>query len=319
MAVFADASTPASGDEAVYNLKTFLKAHNRTVRNSGDGLSAYGASSDVIVSAASGAGGLGNAGAWFVLQEPSGSREWLFVRGADAQTWTVRRGKGFTAGSPNAVTPPTDSTSEPIFNNAQMFPGTIGNWYLDCDDASPHGWFARNVPTGGGNVQCFLCDEPLRSGTYDAGDTDPYLCGGGYNGSGAAPGQFKPEVSTGWFNFWKRYDHGGGGATNRRIGFLQLYSEGNILAPAVNNAGGQVGADPETGREWMPFIGVTRPGASTATNGFCGETSRLRWSTVWSTALGRPNGGTARNAGPTAYWMYTAGIYTPWDSTTPTP
>lgn len=318
MTVYADTTTPANGDEAIFNLKTFLKLHNRTIRASGDGLSAYGASSDVLTTAASGAGGLGNAGAWFVLQEPSGSREWLFVRGADAQTWTIARGKAFSGGSPNATTSPTDATAVTLFNNETTFPSPIGNWFLDCDDASPHGWFARNVPTGGGNVQTFFCDEPLRSGTYDAGDTDPYLCGGGYNGSGAAPGQFKPEVSTGWWRFYKRYDHGGGGATNRRVGFLQLFSEGVLLAPAQNNTGGQVGADSETGREYMPFIGVTRPGASSSTSGFCGETARLRWSTVWSTALGRPNGGTARNAGPTAYWMYTAGIYTPWDATTPT-
>jgi hypothetical protein len=61
--------TPATCAEAVYNLKTLLKLVGWTVKKSSDGTT-YNSTGDQISSGASGANGMNNARAWFVIQEP---------------------------------------------------------------------------------------------------------------------------------------------------------------------------------------------------------------------------------------------------------
>ena len=81
-------------DLAIFNFKTFLKSYGWTVPQSSDGITLNQDGNDVITSGKSGvAGGLGGQSSsnssWFVLRNPSGSKEFLFCRGKDevGQAW----------------------------------------------------------------------------------------------------------------------------------------------------------------------------------------------------------------------------------------
>ena len=88
--------------EAFYTMKEFWKANGGTkfytVEASGDGGGgSYSLVSDIITSflGTSGvpvAGGLNNASSWFVLEEPDGTRQWVFQRatGTTHNTWYIK-------------------------------------------------------------------------------------------------------------------------------------------------------------------------------------------------------------------------------------
>ena len=67
---FLTNQTPATAAVAIYNLKTTFKAAGWTVPRSSDGTT-YNNSGDQISAGTSGAGGMDNARAWFVIQEPA--------------------------------------------------------------------------------------------------------------------------------------------------------------------------------------------------------------------------------------------------------
>lgn len=110
--------TPATGAQAILQLKTFLKTLGWTVPRSSDGLT-YFPTSDGITGFGTGAGGLSNAKSWFVLRQPniaSGSwatpassfREWIFQHAAtspDNLNWLTAysRNVAFADGSIFAI------------------------------------------------------------------------------------------------------------------------------------------------------------------------------------------------------------------------
>jgi hypothetical protein len=116
--------TPATCAEAVYNLKTLLKLVGWTVKKSSDGTT-YNSTGDQISSGASGANGMNNARAWFVIQEPGTvPRQFCLQRqntvGVNTSyQWRVKysRYAGFTGGSPAATVTPS-ATDEQILLGA---------------------------------------------------------------------------------------------------------------------------------------------------------------------------------------------------------
>ena len=315
MAVQTDVSSPTSGTAAVFSLLTRLCAAGWLVKAWSDATtltSGVSLSSNPYGSASSGAGNLGNTSAWFRVASPDGSREWLFQRGSADQTWTISRSKaGFTGGTPNATTAGTATDATALFSAAQAFPTSTWRMFISCETSAPYGFVCFGITLGGGNVLHFLADEPLRSGTTAAEDTDPHLWLGYYNATGlAAAGAFAVHNASSVLGY-KRYPS----ASNQRISYGMLVDfspGGSRVAPALDTSSAQVGPTP-TGVLEVPIdIPVFRNAAASSSSGWCGYANRHRWSTVG----GRTNGQTLAN-GTSAYWIYAAGLWVPWDNTTP--
>ena len=315
MAILTDVSSPANGTAAIFTLLTELCAAGWVVKRWSDATTL--SSDDVNLttnpygSAASGAGNLGNTSAWFRVAAPGGSREWLFQRGSGDATWTVSRSiAGFTGGSPSATTAGTATDATALFSAATLFSATPGRWFISCDDASPYGWTAYAITLGGGNVLTFLADEPLLSGTPVSADTDPYLWLGYYNAAGLAVGAFSLATGSTAVGY-KRWTTAG---ANARICLHNLYdgAAGAVCAPASSTSTGQLGPTADGSKEVPILIFVSRNATASTSSGYVGMTSRLRWCTVG----GRANGD--KLADGSSYWLYAAGVWVPWDSSTPT-
>lgn len=197
MAYLEDLTTPATGDVAMRRLKTRLVAAGWTVVASGDGRSAYGASSDVIT-ADSGAGSLDASGAWMRLRPGSGTREVLIIRGASVTTWTVRYSAvGFSATTPSATTAPTATDQQTLISAAQLLPTDGGyRWLVCAEDAAPWHFWAGAIPTGGGAPRTLVGLWPMRDGSYPSADTDPYAAWAAYDGTNTATAARLTAVAT---------------------------------------------------------------------------------------------------------------------------
>lgn len=185
MAFVFNKSTPATGAEAIFNLKACLKAAGWTVTSSSDGTT-YNASGDQITVATSGAGGMANNSAWFVIQSPAGAgaQQFCWQRGTTNLVWRLKRSRtaGFTGGTPGITIVPS-ATDEYLLlgagtDAAPTFAGyhaTDGlyRWNVAADNASPYGFWAGAIPTGGGSPGAGICLEPL-IGT-DPTDADQYI------------------------------------------------------------------------------------------------------------------------------------------------
>lgn len=313
MATTVSASSPTNGTAAVFTLLTEILAAGYRVTAWSDGTTYTGSvslSANPYGSSGSGAGNLGNASAWFRVRAPDSSREWLFQRASADQTWTINRSKsGFTGGSPNATTAGTASDATALFSAAQAFPTSTWRMFISCESAAPYGFTAFGITLGGGNVLHILTDEPLASGTTDTSDTDPYLWWGYYNATGLA-GATGGAISVSSTLLYKRFT---GAGSNQVCAMLTLapYAATQV-APAQSTTSAQCGVTPNTLHEIVLPIYVARAGASSSTTGWVGTCNRLRWGTVG----GRANGFTLGPAGG-LYWIFLAGIWVPWDSSTP--
>lgn len=183
---------PATGAEAMYRLKTVLKAAGWIVPASSDG-STYNASGDQISSGGSGAGGMANSGAWFVVREPGGRREWCCqkITSSSNQSWRVKYSAlgRFTGGTPDADTTPSAADERIIVGGgtdaspswATLF--TSDGAYrchvtAESDAVNGAYWFglyAAVTPTGA--AVTFLFQDPVLAGSGSPLDEDPVVVG----------------------------------------------------------------------------------------------------------------------------------------------
>lgn len=180
-------TTRGAGTIALFRLKQLMKSAGWTVPRSGDGLT-YFPSSDGITSGNSGAGGLQNTNAWFVIQMPlanSVNRQFMFqmtgyspgVNGSTSVTIKYSYSAGFTGGSPSATIAPTATDGYTLLNNSALFAGEFAfRMVAAADNVAPYGVYMGSYTVGGAN-QCqgaFLVD-PMISGTFNVADVDPYV------------------------------------------------------------------------------------------------------------------------------------------------
>lgn len=165
---FDTTSATVTGAQAMYKLKVKLIAQGWVVKASGDGIAAYGASSDVITSGNAGANGWANGttsanGAWVRFQDPAGVRELLIQRCNTNLVWNVRYSKSakFTGGSPSATAAPTATDSQNICSNTTIFAADSGyRYYCAVSNVAPYSFWAGAFPTGGGNpTHAFIYGE----------------------------------------------------------------------------------------------------------------------------------------------------------------
>lgn len=203
---------PSNYGEFLFCLKELLKAAGWTAVKSGDGLSAYSATTDILTATGTGANGCNNPGAWILMQMPTVgglNRQMLFRQG----TTTNNRDNGyfnavysasgvFTGGAantrPNAIdgifvpstvegyTTSTDSrTNDNLFNavaNSLTF-------NMAADDGTTagakYGFFVTANATGNSSsIAGAIFLDPMVANSYDASDSDPYVVCASYN-SGA--------------------------------------------------------------------------------------------------------------------------------------
>jgi hypothetical protein len=183
-------NTPATCAVAMFTLKTLLKAAGWTVPKSSDG-SVYNASGDQISTGGSGAGGMDNAKAWFVIQMPGCNRSFCFQRqnstGANSSyQWRVKYSAtgGFSGGSPAILVTPSATDEKVLFGSGTDASPNFSSFFNQttdgafrynafADDTAPYGFAAWNwTNTTGANGHALALDPVANA---DSSDTDPYI------------------------------------------------------------------------------------------------------------------------------------------------
>lgn len=324
MAFVFSKTTPATGAAAMFDFKEQLKVAGWTVTRSSDGTT-YNAAGDQITLATSGAGGMANNSAWFVIQSPvgAGGQQFAIQRGTTNLVWKIKRSRtaGFTGGSPSATQMPsaTDeftilgggTDASPTFTGMFSVDGGIYRWNVGADNASPYGFWAASFPNGGGatpvTVTSMICD-PLTSN--EVTDADPNWLVFSTTLTAALTFQqlgSESGSSITYRNTSQIISAAPGSSYAEFTGLNYCYYAGQslIVIPFAEATNPITGND-----EAFPIIVARR--AAVATPGYKGITTLLRWI------------GTARSTGDTLTISTTRDriiinhVSLPWDGSVPT-
>jgi hypothetical protein len=278
--------TPATWAVASFTLKEMLKACG-TITRSGDGLSAYSASGDILTHGGSGAGGTGNTGAWWVWQQGSngvapyaGTRQ-LCVQRTTSPVTSARIkysvAAGFTGGTPSATRVPSATDEQVLLGAgtdasptyAQLWPtgGAEGSYRIQFrgDDGSTttnnHTFYVLAYAVGASTTAMVFAFDCCKTGTFPAEDTDPYMI---WHLVGDVTASALTAETAGWRGYLKRGMVGEGFVTIPPVTF-QSVSSGTFVAP------GTLGANPHNGKDDMfPLFWIRRAGL-TAPSGYKGQ------------------------------------------------
>lgn len=213
MAKFADVNTIGTGAAATFKLKAVLKSAGWTVPSSSDGLT-YNASGDQITAATSGAGGMANNNAWYVVREPGSRREWCVQRGTANTAYRIKYSalSHFTGGSPGATRTPAAVDEQVLLGSGtDAAPGFVSIFAADSTyrihiianstpigGVYPFNMFATATP-GSTFAGGALWQEPMAPGSYDAADGDPCIIG--FVATGGSIDQMLTTGSRGWLAY----------------------------------------------------------------------------------------------------------------------
>lgn len=317
MAVFTYNSnqTPATGALAIFSLKALLKGLTPTawtVPSSSDGTT-YFSASDGITTGAAGAGGLANSNAWFILQMPGSLKQWCLQRGTTNQLWRVKYSfaAGFSGGTPGISRVPSATDEKVLLGSgtdaaptfANLFATADGGYRFSCaaQTTSPWAFWSFGFPTGGGNPSHGFFLDPLQSGTYQAGETDPYVtyCEG--TGSGSC-------LAANLFNGGAGMQASFNGITQSNVKMLQYSS----LTPVSDGA---LAPNPYSGKDdllplFYAITGGTNPGIK-------GQSGIFAFDSVGNASVHRLTPSPLRIVSSNDMIVIGAVVF-PWDGTTPT-
>jgi hypothetical protein len=241
---------PANGAALLYAIKARLKLAGWTVMASGDGLSAYGAASDVITNNGAGANGINQQRAWFRIKMPGATREFVFQRGTNATDLRLKYSVlGFSTGSPSATQAPTASDEQILIAGGTdatptgtNYVGTINKCQIWADNASPYGWGVHGWSAAGANTFMLVMDA-LLSGTYPAEDVDPYVFWLFPNSSSFTNFTTICAVTNTGISGWLAKGLAGAGFTTFTAGTF------SIASASALNAGSQLPVNPHNGKD----------------------------------------------------------------------
>ncbi len=182
-------TVPTTGAAAIFALKTLMKAAGWTVPRSSDGTT-YNAAGDQITLATSGAGGMANNSAWFVLQHPSHTRQYVFQRGTNNTVWRAKYSPaaGFTGGTPTITKVPLATDEVVLFGSgtdilptyATLF-STDATYRMHCMAgglAEGYSFVLLTHPTGSvALLGCTIYGDAMQTGSYPSADLDPWVAG----------------------------------------------------------------------------------------------------------------------------------------------
>lgn len=298
----------------VYAFKAFMTAASPTgpgwtVPRSSNGTT--GGAGDNIASAAD----YGQAASWFVLQNPAGTKQWLFFHGSTStQTQRILYSAGalFTGGdAANRATATDEQYIVGSAANAEVTFTLNTTQYCNfmADDAAPYGFAAWGWSTAssGVTIQWGYVYDPMISGTYDVSDTDPFVCFCAYSNTNTAfdYNYLSGVTNTAAYNdhyprCWLKYSTG---AWNNIAAQYYMDVAGQITVPARVPASLFTTKDQVIPISWLRSNFVSAPG------GWKGVGSLMMWM-----GLDRSNGSTLENKTR----ICIGHISLPWDgSTTP--
>jgi len=298
-----------SGSQAMFALKQALSSSNWIISGSSDGY-VYSTNGDILT----GAIDLENNSAWFTVVAPDDTHQWSFQRKTTNEDWIVKRSKAGMSGSVDATTPPADDEAVELINGT-LFNNPINNWLISVvkDDGFlptvTSSFYAFDVTYGGGATRTLLFDESLLSNTCDALDQDTYISAVGHYAGGWPNYGFTDGLSD--LYLYKRVRHNMSAPANQRS-WTVIYRDrytGVIAYPV--DIYSQIGLSPYTGNEiLLPAMYAKVIGGTYA--GFWGFSNNIKY----TTNLSRANGQTLDTG--TKYYIYSSGLWLPWDSSTPT-
>ncbi|HVI42067.1 MAG TPA: hypothetical protein VM577_15555, partial [Anaerovoracaceae bacterium] len=244
--VFTANVSNITGGATWWHLKELLKTAGWTVKSSGDGISAFSSSTDILSQASTGANGMDNSNAWFRIQQPSLStpygpaqainREFTFQRTASSSGVIIKYSYSakFTGGSPSATVTPTATDQQQVANQNVWASDTFFHINLGAQTSDGYGFWMAPILNGNTNTNNSggMVFDSMVPGTYPTDDTDPYVI-------------WVETQSSGSFNASKLSSQGPGfawfgkGTTLETFGFVACTtwesSGGNALYP--NGAG----------------------------------------------------------------------------------
>lgn len=258
-----------SGDQMVYLLLTTLLSAGWIVSRSSDGTT-YNSSGNQLTGSGSGAGGLGNSSAWFVVREPGGVREFCIQRGTVNTSFRIKYSASakFIGGSPSATRVPSATDEQVLLGAgsdaaptyiAHFVASPTGRFHVVAENAAINGvypfWYAQinaSIIT-----QTFFIFDALKDGTTETADADPcYIANNAAAGASSTP-TFANIVTAG--KGWSRYGLGGASWLTSLLGPAAV---GTFFGPA---SGGVV--NPYTGQDdavecLVGALAIGRKGAS---------------------------------------------------------
>lgn len=188
---------PNSYGAAMSLLVEMLVSAGWTYKASGDGLAGYSSTGKIFSGTASGALGWNNARAWARIQNPAGTKEWLFQHDA-AGGARIRYSPAakFVGGSPSATVTPSATDSVPLRGGGTDATPTYGaGWFTAqvptagavfqglARGTAPYGfWTGGQVSPGGAKMACLIYDpvtgapEDLDPYAIQSAHTDACLC-----------------------------------------------------------------------------------------------------------------------------------------------
>jgi hypothetical protein len=136
--------TPAA---SMLAYKAAMVADGWAVAISSDGTT-YNGSGDQITTSGSGAGGIDNANAYFLLTR-TGAPDWLFVRSYDSSAWVIWTSATGAFSGGNATTRPTAPDERILFDDSYaLFQGIpLASVEVQVEDAAPYRWALWSLDT----------------------------------------------------------------------------------------------------------------------------------------------------------------------------
>lgn len=284
-------SIPGTGAAMLFRMKALLKLVGWTVKASGDGLSSFSSSGDIITSGGTGAGGFANTAAWFRIQQPGANgREFTFQEAGDATTYSCRikysggPGTGFTGGSPSATQTPTASDEQIIFGGGTDASPTYAE-FMDVPESNQRfnmiaGDSASNYvflwwnQVAGGNIRCGMMLDVLQTGTFPGADPDPAVV---YINFGSTTIFNSDFTNFGSCKSWFKKNLVGAGFVSVSGMTYCTQSNGHIAFPSG------LGQNHITGKDDFAPIVWARDTAETAPTGYKGVSSFLLWNSIQRT------------------------------------
>lgn len=165
--------------------KEHLKANGFPVVTSGDGVSVYSSSGDVITSSTV----WGNAGSWYAIAGPTidGVTEYWCVQHSNNDIYRIKYGlTPFTGGSPSATRVPSSTTEQVMLGGGTDASPTYFNLYFNGSSGTFRSHFAANPTLGsfyglgqlisnGNSGQFLFAQDRLKPQTYDVLDQAPSI------------------------------------------------------------------------------------------------------------------------------------------------
>lgn len=311
--------TPSFSNAAlVVKVKTFLKGLGWTVPRSGDGLSVYSSSGDVV-----GETDFANTRAWFNLRAPDGAAELSVQRGSSSNTGRIKLalgGDGFDDGTGDYQTTPepsggagnrvlvigAGSDATPTYAAILSLTDNNSDLYVIAQDESPWAFCAFTVNRNGlsnGSSGAWFYDPTL---SPDTGDVAP----GVLYWSGVSQALYHTRsaaVATAPVGWIAR----GLGGSLARIPAVYFTDAGQRAAPE------QMGASAYTGAEQIFPMLYARSALAGAPSGYKGNSRIFGWAGSTITAV--KTGTRLRNSDGIVRWIVVDDSVLPWDGTEASP